>query len=240
LLLDAVPAFAPVVAFAAAADRWWDRGHGGETDVEPWAGVTIVALGLWPSVYFALRQTLGKRALRLSVDGSSRRRWLRGTWTVLPLLSALWPALLVPLLVDAVWPFWDRGRSLHDRLARTRVLRPVRESPVITRLRRAGAEARRAYAEEAFAIAPAAEDEEIAWSLDRARERLAQAADDPYAAQETWSYVERARISPVVASLTEEQAEDPDYVDPGVEAVLAEVDEAERRALDRFAPPLET
>jgi uncharacterized RDD family membrane protein YckC len=128
--IDAVVAVT-LVTLAGVPVALLDGSTGGEPDSR--RGGFILAFGavavLAYEVVCTLRfgGTLGKQAMRLRIvpdqgDGGElgRRSMTIRSIAILALL------ILCPVgLLDAVWPLWDdRGRSLHDRVAGTRVEPP--------------------------------------------------------------------------------------------------------------------
>lgn len=126
--------------------EWWQRAVAYTID---WVLVSVVGqflqvylradLGLalsllFPFLYFGwangeLGQTVGKRILRLHVVdhlSGARIGFGRGLLRHLTLF-ALFLALVVPGIVDVLFPLWDKRRqTLHDKVVRSVVVTVVR------------------------------------------------------------------------------------------------------------------
>lgn len=98
------------------------------------ADLAIALSLLFPFVYFGwangeLGQTLGKRVLRLHVVDhltGAKIGFGRGLIRHLSFFG-LFVALVVPGIVDALFPLWDKKRqTLHDKVVRSVVVTVVR------------------------------------------------------------------------------------------------------------------
>ena len=100
----------------------------------------MAALVYFPLVMWRTEgQTFGKRALGLRVIASSGEAARFGTAVVrevvgkqsafgIAILAIFIPAISGLGLVDYLWPLWDpRNQSVHDKLAKTLVVRTVHQ-----------------------------------------------------------------------------------------------------------------
>jgi uncharacterized RDD family membrane protein YckC len=111
-------------------------------DADSDAGATAIAILISPLivpfVYTAPMlastngQTLGKRAVKIRVvrEGGEEITYghalLREFVAKVVAIQLVGGFLLVPPVLDALWPLWDaENRSLHDMMAETRVVRAV-------------------------------------------------------------------------------------------------------------------
>ena len=101
----------------------------GKYTVAPISGRALMLFGLLWVAYFTFTnggvrgQSLGKRIMGIAVRdvGGGQIGAARAMFRSLFVLF-LW-YFVIPLVVDSLWPLWDRqGQALHDKMARTLVV----------------------------------------------------------------------------------------------------------------------